>query len=146
MCRYSSARLVIRLTAAVRPEVSVACAVEAHRIPKQGATGFAAKSLGALLLALRICGSRIARFCRDLDEGRDKLDCSTLYADGKAPSELAAKLRAPCFGFVDASSRDKTPYRVVAPCAIHLPSIARSSSVMFVLLPGGIVRVATARS
>ena len=38
------------------------------------------------------------------------------------------------------------PYRIPAPCSIHRARIARSASVMFVLFPGGIVRVATARS
>ena len=36
---------------------------------------------------------------------RPNPDFAGLYADRKAPSELAVELGAPCFGFVDASRR-----------------------------------------
>jgi hypothetical protein len=45
----------------------------------------------------------------EISTKRGKLDYPILYADGKAPSQLAAEPLAPCFGLVDGSPPRHVP-------------------------------------
>jgi hypothetical protein len=77
----------------------------ASTIPKQGAVGFAAKSLGASILALEMAevGDRwlFSRYRRRAGNREFTIP----YTDGKAPSDFGCQAKSSLLWFVDVSLR-----------------------------------------